>query len=244
MTKQIKKWLWNKFTNKTKYSIIRAYKLHVYFIQLFFIFKKFQRTNLNKKEAINVSKKIIKVFAITISIILLIVASIVLFKIGSKNKTISNSVSESYILDSDNEANLQDTYEEKNEEIKNWQIEIPEISLKANIAEGTEDQTLKEFVGHFENTEKTNGNVGLAAHNRGYPINYFENLKNLKGGEEIIYTYGEFTKTYVVVQNIKISEVDWSYLQNTEENKITLITCIENEPAYRRCVQAIEKEEI
>ena len=28
----------------------------------------------------------------------------------------------------------------------------------------------------------------------------------------------------------------------TEENRITLITCVENEPEYRRCIQGIEKE--
>ena len=92
-------------------------------------------------------------------------------------------------------------------------------------------------------TPKTEGNVCLAAHNRGYPINYFENLKQLKGGEEIIYTNGDFKKIYIVSMNIKIKETDWSNLENSNQNKITLITCIENEPEYRRCVQAIEKEE-
>lgn len=133
--------------------------------------------------------------------------------------------------------------EDTKEKIQNWKIEIPSILLIANISEGTDEEILNEYVGHFSSTPRTEGNVGLAAHNRGYPINYFANLKELEGGEEIIYTYGEFTKTYVVVKNIKISDIDWSYLENSNENKITLITCIENEPAYRRCVQAIEKEE-
>ena len=31
------------------------------------------------------------------------------------------------------------------------------------------------------------------------------------------------------------------FLEKTEENTITLITCVENEPEYRRCVQAIEE---
>ena len=130
---------------------------------------------------------------------------------------------------------------EEIEKIENWEIEIPEISLKAKIAEGTDKETLDQYVGHFEITEKKNGNIGLAAHNRGYPVNYFAKLKDLKEGSEIIYTYGDYKKTYVVTQNIKISDIDWSYLQKTEENKITLITCIANEPAYRRCVQGIEK---
>lgn len=131
----------------------------------------------------------------------------------------------------------------KEEQNQNWKIEIPEISLIANISEGTEEDILKKYVGHFSITPKKEGNVGLAAHNRGYEINYFAKLKDLKGGEEIIYTYGEFVKTYVVDKNIKISETDWSYLENSNKNEITLITCIENEPEYRRCVQAVEKEE-
>lgn len=137
------------------------------------------------------------------------------------------------------ESNQDEKTEE--EKIQKWQIEIPAILLKAQIAEGTDKQTLDKYVGHFEITEKKNGNIGLAAHNRGYPVNYFAKLKDLKEGDEIIYTYEEFQKTYVVTQNIKISDIDWSYLQKTEENKITLITCIANEPAYRRCVQGIEK---
>lgn len=130
------------------------------------------------------------------------------------------------------------------EETKEWKIEIPEISLIAPISEGTDVETLNKFVGHFELTPKESGNVGLAAHNRGYPVNFFENLKKLKEGDEIKYTYGEYTKTYIVEKNIKISETDWSYLENSNINKITLITCIENEPEYRRCIQAVEKEEI
>lgn len=142
-----------------------------------------------------------------------------------------------------------DISEEKNKlavDIQNikWQIEIPEISLTAPIAEGTETNILNEYVGHFEETQNLQGNVGLAAHNRGYPVNYFAKLKDLKVGDEIIYTFGEIIKIYTVTQNIQISDIDWSYLENTEENKLTLITCIENKPEYRRCVQAIEKQEI
>ena len=99
---------------------------------------------------------------------------------------------------------------------------------------------MDEFVGHFEETAKINGNIGLAAHNRGYKVNYFSNLKKVKEDDEIIYQYQDYKKTYVVTKNVVIKDIDWSYLQNTKENKITLITCIENEPNYRRCVQGIE----
>ena len=124
---------------------------------------------------------------------------------------------------------------------ENWKIIIPVISLEAEISESTSKEVMNKYVGHFEETSKTNGNIGLAAHNRGYEVNYFKNIKNLKKGDEIIYKYYEYEKKYEVIENKIIKDTDWSYLKETEENKITLITCVENEPDYRRCVQGIEK---
>ena len=129
------------------------------------------------------------------------------------------------------------------EKIEKWQIEIPKISLIANISEGTTKEILNQYVGHFENTSKQDGNIGLAAHNRGYEVNYFKDLKTLKKGDEIKYQYNEFEKTYEVEKSRIIRDTEWEYLEETEENMLTLITCVENQPQYRRCIQAIEKEE-
>ena len=56
------------------------------------------------------------------------------------------------------------------------------------------------------------------------------------------YYYKDFQATYTVDKTEIIENTDWSYLEKTEENKITLITCVENEPNYRRVVQATEDE--
>ena len=130
---------------------------------------------------------------------------------------------------------------EATEKIEIWQIEIPKISLIANISEGTTKEVLNQYVGHFENTAKQQGNVGLAAHNRGYEVNYFEDLKQLKEGDEIKYRYNEFKKTYEVKKCRIIKDTEWEYLEETEENKLTLVTFVENHPEYRRCIQAVEK---
>lgn len=124
-----------------------------------------------------------------------------------------------------------------------WQIEIPKISLIANIAEGTTKEVLNQYVGHFEQTQKQIGNIGLAAHNRGYEVNYFEKLKLLQKGDEIKYKYNDTETIYEVEKCRIIRDTEWEYLENTEENMLTLITCVENEPEYRRCIQAVEKEE-
>lgn len=127
------------------------------------------------------------------------------------------------------------------EKVLSWKITISKISLDAEISEGTNQEIMDQFVGHFEETSKTTGNIGLAAHNRGYKVNYFSEIKKLKEGDEIIYKYYDFEKTYIVVKNKIIKDTDWSDLENTNENKITLITCVENEPEYRRCIQGVEK---
>jgi len=69
------------------------------------------------------------------------------------------------------EINIEEPIEEKNLEKGNkttsvWQIEIPKINLIAPIAEGTSQDVMNEYVGHFENTSLWKGNIGLAAHNR------------------------------------------------------------------------------
>ena len=122
-----------------------------------------------------------------------------------------------------------------------WEISIPKIKLKAPISEGTSQEVMRYYVGHFENTEFIYGNVGLAAHNRGFPINYFARLKELKIGDEIIYKtkYGE--KRYKVTLSTIIEDTNWSYLlQDTDKNTLTLITCVENRPQKRRCIRAEE----
>ncbi len=154
----------------------------------------------------------------------------------SSNNINQETKEDTPLIENENQNN--NITEEKN---TNWKLMIPKISLEAEISEGTRKEVMDRFVGHFEETTKTSGNVGLAAHNRGYPVNYFANIKQLKEGDEIIYKYYEFEKIYLVVENKIIKDTDWEPLEGTKENKITLITCVENEPEYRRCIQAVEK---
>lgn len=127
----------------------------------------------------------------------------------------------------------------ENKNIK-WRIQIPKIDLDVHIMEGTMSAVLLKAVGHFTETSKWQGNVGLAAHNRGYQCNFFAKIKNLKIGDEIIYTTTNGKKIYKIQTNKVIKDTDWSYLEATDDNRITLITCEENRENYRRCVQAIE----
>lgn len=121
-----------------------------------------------------------------------------------------------------------------------WNLEIPKINLKAKISEGTDEENLNKYIGHFEETAIIDGNIGLAAHNRGYSVNYFSNIKELKKGDKIFYTYNGKTVEFEVDTYGIIAETDWSKLKETKDTRITLITCVENEPEQRRFVQAIQ----
>lgn len=120
-----------------------------------------------------------------------------------------------------------------------WKLSIPKINLEATIAEGTSKDILNEYIGHFPETVEDNGNVGLAAHNRGYRVNYFNGIKHLEANDMLYYTYNGVTKVYAVVSKDIIYIKDWSKLEPTTDERLTLITCVENEPQLRLCVQAV-----
>ena len=105
--------------------------------------------------------------------------------------------------------------------------------MQAPIKEGTDENTLNKYIGHFSDSAFLEGNVALAGHNRGYEKNYFENLKDLKGGELIIYQTRSEAKVYKVTEIKKVNESNVDIIKNTKDNRITLITCVENKPKER-----------
>ncbi len=118
-------------------------------------------------------------------------------------------------------------------------LKIPAIDLTVKVYQGTDSATLKKGAGHFTNTSIWNGNVSLAAHNRG-ANSYFGEIHTLENGDRITLTTKEGTRTYSVTSVSKISETDNSMLESTSENCITLFTCVRDQREYRWCVRAVE----
>ena len=117
-------------------------------------------------------------------------------------------------------------------------LKIPSLSVSVKIYEGTTNSMLAKGAGHFEDTSIWNGNVCLAAHNRGTNA-YFGKIHELNYGDKIMLTTKKGTRTYKVYNIEKISVSDTSNLQGTSDNIITLITCVKNQADYYRwCVQA------
>ena len=197
------------------------------------------KINIYTTTSINVISLIVTIVVFLTIFLISNIFSKVNFESFNSNQNFSKK-----IISKDNNSEEVNTVDinQNQEKDYNWYIEIKSINLKAPIEETIEDEVLFKYVGHFEDTSLKEGNIGLAAHNRGYEVNYFENLKSVKIGDEIIYKYDDFKTIYEIDTIEIIEDTDWSYLENTDENKITLITCVENEPNFRRCVQATEKE--
>ena len=119
-------------------------------------------------------------------------------------------------------------------------LTIDKIGLTATVKELSNNSILKEYIGHIEGTATYEGNVGLAAHNRGNKFSFFARINELKGGDILTYKTKFYTREYRVDNIQVIYETDWSLLENTEENKLTLITCVQNKSNQRLCVQATE----
>ena len=116
-------------------------------------------------------------------------------------------------------------------------LKIPSIGVDVKIYQGTDDAALRYGVGHFENTSIWEGNVAIAGHNRGVN-SYFGEIHILKPGATIQLTTKIGTRQYQVDGVAKIAATDVSVLSARENDIITLITCVRDQPEYRWCVQA------
>lgn len=108
------------------------------------------------------------------------------------------------------------------------------------VYEGETLANLRLGVGHFHNTSAWDGNVAIAGHNRG-SYGYFSMLKNMDRGDEVVYTTKYGTRTYEMTDRIKIDVDDMSYFNYSDDNILTLVTCVENEPEYRYVVRLEEE---
>ena len=118
-------------------------------------------------------------------------------------------------------------------------LKIPTLNLSVKVYQGTDSAQLAKGTGHFTNTSIWDGNVCVAAHNRGVN-NHFGQIHTLDTGDRITLTTRLGTRTYAVTSVTKISETDNTMLTATADNCITLFTCVRDERPYRWCVRAVE----
>lgn len=117
-------------------------------------------------------------------------------------------------------------------------LKIPAIDLSVKIYEGTGSSTLKKGIGHFEETSIWDGNVALAAHNRGVN-DHFGEIHTLEIGDKVTLTTKLGTRTYKVVSVEKVNENDTSGLSPSYNDQVTMYTCVRNQRDNRWKVVAV-----
>ena len=118
-------------------------------------------------------------------------------------------------------------------------LKIPSLGINMKVWEGETNASMAKGLGHYSASSGWDGNVCVCGHNRGakYVIG---SIKDLAVGDTVTYTTVYGTRSYSVSYVGTISNTDWSRLQGTPDNRITLTTCLADHPEYRVCVQAVE----
>ena len=122
-------------------------------------------------------------------------------------------------------------------------LTIPDIGLSVRVYEGDDEMELMEKgVARFRHTSAWDGNIGLSAHNVNLDLTpgYFLNIHTLNEGAIIRYETVFGVREYAVDRIFSIDQYDWSALSRTQENRITLVTCITGSPDLRLVVTAVE----
>lgn len=118
-------------------------------------------------------------------------------------------------------------------------LSIPSIGLNVKVYQGTDSAALRKGAGHFSETSVWDGNVCLAGHNRGV-ANHFGKIHTLKTGNIITYTTKLGTRSYTVRSVSKVLYTDTSGTSASDENCLTLYTCVMDQPSYRWMVRAAQ----
>ncbi len=203
------------------------------------MFKKNKKEEKKEKGKISKKKKIIISISILVLIIVITITSILLVNYFN-NKDKDESIIDTNTMSI---TNTSDDNQEQEQGVIAY-LTIPSISLtNAPVKEGTDMETLNNYLGHFTDSAYLEGNVAIAGHNRGYEKNYFENLDKVKQGDEITYQTKYQTKKYKVSEIKTIKDKDVYVIENTPENKITLITCVKNKGSLRLCIVGDEVKE-
>ena len=172
-----------------------------------------------------------KISLIFIIILICCIALFCLFKLNEKQNT-DNSIQNNSISESGESVDFEKKI------IDLGSLVIPKINVEAPLKEGVSLDVLDSAVGHFENTALYDGNVCFAGHNYGENKDFFKDLHLLEIGDEIYYNnvFGSFK--YKVSKIQEIEQTDLSVLNSTENDILTLITCVKGKSQKRLCVVA------
>ena len=102
-------------------------------------------------------------------------------------------------------------------------IEIPRLRLSVMTREGADAATLRRAVGHVPSTALPGqpGNSAFAGHRD----TFFRKLRDVRQGDEIVFTTPEGRHRYIVSELRVVDPSDVSVLEPTPGPMLTLVTC-------------------
>jgi len=105
-------------------------------------------------------------------------------------------------------------------------LDIPAYSIRGQIVEGTDDETLKNYVGKFIGSAEPGqiGNFSLAAHNNIY-TELFRNLHKVQIGDKVRIVTKTHEYIYTVTSTQTVDPTRTDVLEGSNKREITLITC-------------------
>ena len=111
-------------------------------------------------------------------------------------------------------------------------LQIPSQGIKGVVKEGTDNQTLKNYIGMFKGAAMPGqvGNFSVAAHNNIY-TEIFRNLNKVNIGDEVKVITKTATYTYKITSKQTVSPTSIEVINNSDKREITLITCNYNASA-------------
>ena len=111
-------------------------------------------------------------------------------------------------------------------------LQIPSQGIKGIVKEGTDNQTLKNYIGMFKGAAMPGqvGNFSVAAHNNIY-TEIFRNLNKVNIGDEVKVTTKTATYVYKITSKQTVTPTSIEVINNSDKREITLITCNYNASA-------------
>ena len=113
-------------------------------------------------------------------------------------------------------------------------LTVERLGRSVNIYGGATLEAMDKGAGHFPFTGLNSGNVGLIGHNRGTRTGFFSFVRLLQEGDIIRLEVNGIVRVFEVFMRTVVEETDFSPLQQFGDNRLTLITCVEDVRNQRR----------
>lgn len=113
---------------------------------------------------------------------------------------------------------------------ENMVISIPELHIKAPVLEGTDNEVLKQAVGHFPETGTPgHGNCCIAGHSSVLYKEYFNQIKNVQMGMTIyLYDVQKREYAYRVTEYHIVEPNEVWVLNDFGDDRVTIVTCTDD----------------